>query len=78
LGQENLPKGCEARMKKEEENTPFNMLEEGTNSYETKNIDSKNFEIKINVPMKFKNIWLVKLNDLKTTLNEVDYWNSDN
>ncbi len=56
----------------------FNMLEEGVNSYETKNVDSNTFEIKITVPMKFKNIWLVKLDGLETSLDEVDYWNEEN
>ncbi|WP_316358948.1 hypothetical protein [Candidatus Neptunichlamydia sp. REUL1] len=63
-------------MKNPKQSESFNRLEESTNSYETKNIDPNTFEIKIAVPMKFKNVWLVKLDELKTSLKEVDYWNT--
>jgi hypothetical protein len=55
----------------------FNMLEEGADSYETKDVDPNTFEIKITVPAKFKNIWLVKLDELETSLEEVEYWNTE-
>ena len=64
-------------MKKPKRSEPFNMLEEGTDSYETKDVDSNTFEIKITVPAKFKNIWLVKLDELETSLEEVEYWNAE-
>jgi len=55
----------------------FNMLEEAVDSYHNKKVDEDHFEIKIVGPMKFRNIWLVKLDNLESSLEEVEYWNEE-
>ena len=58
-------------------NKKFNMLEEAVDSYHNQKIDKNHFEIKIVGPMKFRKIWLAKLNDLESSLKEVEYWNEE-
>ena len=60
-----------------EKKEKFNLLEEGVNSYGSHELDKDQCEIKIVVPKKFYNIWRVKLNDLESSLEEVEYWNEE-
>lgn len=56
----------------------FSLLQEGVNSYSSHELDEDEYEIKIVVPKKFYNVWRVKLTDLESSLEEVEYWNDTN
>ena len=49
----------------------FSLIRECTNEYY---IENKNNNIKINIliPKKFKNLWIHKLSELKTTVEEIE------
>jgi len=50
----------------------FSFVQECTNSYEVKEVNEKETKIVIHIPTQFERIWISKLTDLKTTLNELN------
>jgi len=52
----------------------ISMVQECVNEYRVKTISKDEVEITIKIPKKFEDLWLVKLSDLHTTLNEIQEW----
>ncbi|CCB89737.1 hypothetical protein [Simkania negevensis] len=50
----------------------FKMVDECINYYKVGQIQGTEFEIIIKAPTKFRKIWLVKLNELTTCLEEIE------
>ena len=50
---------------------PFSMVIEACDSYEAREQPDGSLQITIQVPRRFANLWLVKLNGLEATLAEV-------
>jgi hypothetical protein len=55
----------------------FNMVEECTQSYRVKKLGEDGVEIFIKIPKRFKNLWLHKLSDFETTMEEIEYYEKD-
>jgi len=52
----------------------ISMLEECVNKYEVRDLNEKESEIIIRIPMKFHYLWLMKLTELTTTMREIEEW----
>lgn len=53
----------------------FQMIGELSTYFRVDDLDNDKFLIEIKGERKFKNIWLVKLNQLETNLEEIEYYN---
>ncbi|QVL55808.1 MAG: hypothetical protein KFB95_00975 [Simkaniaceae bacterium] len=53
------------------------MVEECTDSYHVTETKDSGIEITIKIPKRFESLWIVKLSDLETTMEEIEYWESD-
>ena len=60
-----------------DENEPFKLVGEASDSYEARALPDGRTEIRIVIPPRFANLWLVKLNELRGTLAEVRELNDD-
>jgi hypothetical protein len=54
----------------------FSMVQEACTSYEASERPDGSLEIRIVVPKRFANLWLVKLSELRGTLEEADEFSS--
>ena len=52
-------------------NEKYSMVKECTDSYEVTDLSDGTAEIFIKVPKRFRDLWIVKLSDLKTTDDEI-------
>ena len=52
----------------------ISMVQECVNEYRVKNISEDEVEISIKIPKALEDLWLVKLSDLHTTMNEIQEW----
>jgi hypothetical protein len=68
---------CLMKNKKNPKKDPFPMIGEAAKSFKISKKE-EDFLIEICVEKKFKNIWIIKLNQLFTNMDEVDYYNQDN
>lgn len=51
----------------------FNMIEECTNRYRVADInETDEVEILIRIPKRFKSLWMIKLSDLQTNMQEIE------
>jgi hypothetical protein len=50
---------------------PFSMVQEACDSYEARVLPDGRTEVRIVIPPRFADLWLVKLSDLRGTLAEV-------
>jgi hypothetical protein len=55
----------------------FSLVQECTNKYSVHDLNEKEVEIRIRIPKKFRDLWLIKLSDLRTTLKEVDKYKNE-
>lgn len=56
----------------------FSLVQECTNKYFVRNINENEVEICIQIPKKFKTLWLIKLSELKTNQEEIESYNDNN
>lgn len=50
----------------------FSLIEECTNSYRINDLNENEVEIRIRIPKKFRSLWMFKLSDLYTSLQEIE------
>jgi len=55
----------------------FSMVQECTNKYSVEDLGEKEVEIRIQIPKKFRSLWLHKLSELKTSKAEIDDYEQD-
>lgn len=53
-------------------NEKFKMVDECINYYEVGQIQDTEFKITIKAPARFRKIWLIKLDELTTSLKEIE------
>lgn len=53
------------------------MVQECTNSYHVTEKGNNGIEINIKIPRRFESLWISKLSDLRTTLEEIEYYEKD-
>ena len=56
----------------------FSLVQECTNKYLIKNINENESGIYIRIPKKFKTLWLIKLSELKTSQEEIEFYKDSN
>lgn len=55
----------------------YSMVQECTNHYEVHRQDDGSLELRISVPRRFANLWLVKLSELRATDAEINDYEDD-
>jgi hypothetical protein len=55
----------------------ISMVQECTDSYEVIEQDEGGIRITIDIPVGFKTLWLVKLCELTTTMEEIEYYRKE-
>ena len=55
----------------------YSMVQECTNSYRVEEKGERGIEINIKVPKRFESLWISKLSDLRTTMEEIEYYEKD-
>ena len=55
----------------------FNLIEECTNKFFVEELNKTEVEIHIQIPKKFRSLWLKKLSDLSTTMQEIDEYKDE-
>lgn len=50
---------------------PIEMVGECTDKYEAKECEDGSLDIHIKVPKRFRNLWLIRLTDMTTTMEEI-------
>lgn len=73
---ENHP--CSADIRNSENMEQYKMIGETTDHYYTTFLDDGRLEISILIPERFIGLWINKLNDLYTTDEEIEYYQSEN
>jgi hypothetical protein len=63
-------------MKSSNEQESFSMVQECTNRYEVIDQDNGGIIINIVIPQEFSVLWMIKLSDLRTTMEEIAYYRS--
>ncbi len=53
----------------------FKMIGEASTSFKINDLGDSKFVIEIQGEKKFKNAWIVKINELETNLEEIEYYN---
>lgn len=55
----------------------FSMVQECTNKYLVQDLNQDEFEIFIRAPKKFQSLWMIKLSELRTTIQEIEEYVDD-
>jgi len=55
----------------------YSMVQELTDSYHVEDAKDGEFKISILAPEKYRGLWMHKLSDLRTTMKEIEYYESD-
>lgn len=55
----------------------FSLVQECTNQYSVENLSEAEVEIRIQIPKKFKFLWLIKLSELSTDEKEIKEYKDD-
>ena len=55
----------------------YSMVQECTDSYRVVEKGESGIEINIKIPKRFESLWMSKLSDLRTTMKEIEYFESD-
>lgn len=63
-------------MDKNDHKEKFHMIGEASKLFRIEDLNNNMFKIEIIGENKFKNVWIAKLNELLTDLNEIDYYNN--
>ncbi len=58
-------------------NSEISMVQECANKYMAMEQPDGGIKIVIDIPKRFKNLWLVKLSDLRTTMEEIREYEDD-
>jgi len=59
------------------EEETYSMVEECTSSYRVTEKEENGVEINIKIPRRFSSLWISKLSDLRTTMKEIEYYETD-
>ena len=54
-----------------DEQEPFSMVDEACDSYEARPLDDGRTEVRIVIPARFADLWLVKVSEMRGTLAEM-------
>ncbi|WP_316358940.1 hypothetical protein [Candidatus Neptunichlamydia sp. REUL1] len=55
----------------------YSMVQECTDSYRVEEKGNKGIEIHMKIPKRFENLWICKLSDLRTTMEEIKEMEKD-
>jgi hypothetical protein len=55
----------------------ISMVQECVDQYQVSKRKDEGIEISIIVPQRFKNLWMVRLSELTTTPEEIEYYEKD-
>lgn len=55
----------------------YSLIQEFTNSYSIDDLNENEVQITIRIPKKYRSIWMSKLSDLETSLQEIEELNED-
>ena len=50
------------------------LVEECTNNFFTEDLNENEVEIRIRIPKKFRSLWLIKISELETNLEEIEQY----